>query len=102
MKTFWIFFAIIAAASVALVAKWWKTLTQQWISKPTRALFSTSRSSIAATTIVTIAFVINTFRNVVLVNVYSTTLVQYNVYMEYNGKWCCNNAFHCNSTYTLS
>jgi hypothetical protein len=59
LKTFWIFFAIIAAASIALVAKWWKTLTAM-DSKPTRALFSSSRA-IAATTIVIIAFVINTF-----------------------------------------
>jgi len=59
MKSFWIFFVIIAVSSVAMVAKWWSTLTQMDIN-PSRKLFSTSRS-IAAITIVTIAFVINTF-----------------------------------------
>jgi hypothetical protein len=59
LKTFWIFYVIIAGACLAMVAKWWKTLTALDVN-PSRALFSTSRG-IAAITIVTIAFVINTF-----------------------------------------
>ena len=59
LRTFWIFFVIIAGSCVAMVIKWWKTLTNM-DSNPTRALFSSSRV-IAAVTIVTIAFVINTF-----------------------------------------
>jgi hypothetical protein len=59
MKTFWIFFVIIAGSCVAMAYKWWSTLTTM-DSNPTRKLFSSSRV-IAAITIVVIAFVINTF-----------------------------------------
>lgn len=59
MKTFWIFFVIIAGICIGLVAKWWKTLSAL-DTNPSRALFSTSRV-IAAVSIVVIAFVINTF-----------------------------------------
>ena len=59
MRTFWIFFVIIAGSCSAMALKWWKTLTTM-DTNPTRQLFSSSRV-IAAVTIVTIAFVINTF-----------------------------------------
>ncbi len=59
MKSFWITSILIASAVVILVYKWWKTLTEMDI-KPSLKLFSSSRS-IAAITIVIIAFGINTF-----------------------------------------
>ncbi|MFN8260218.1 MAG: hypothetical protein U0X41_04675 [Chitinophagales bacterium] len=59
MTTFWTFFVIIAGSCLALTYKWWNTLTTM-DTNPTRKLFSTSRV-IAATTIVLISFVINTF-----------------------------------------
>ena len=59
MTTFWSFYVIIAGSCLALTYKWWNTLTTM-DSNPSRKLFSTSRV-IAATTIVLISFVINTF-----------------------------------------
>ncbi|MFN8238242.1 MAG: hypothetical protein U0T77_08740 [Chitinophagales bacterium] len=59
MKTFWIFFVVIAGSCIAMVSYWWKTLTKL-DTAPSLKLFSNSRM-IAAVTIVIIAFVINTF-----------------------------------------
>lgn len=59
MKTFWIFFVIIAGLCIGLVVRWWKVLSAL-DTNPSRALFSSSRV-IAAVTIVIISFVINTF-----------------------------------------
>jgi hypothetical protein len=59
LKTFWIFFVLIAGSAVALVAYWWKTLTALDIN-PSLKWFSKSRM-IAAVTIVIVAFLINTF-----------------------------------------
>ena len=59
MTTFWVFYVIIAGTCLLLTYKWWNTLTQM-DTNPSRKLFSTSRV-IAATTIVIISFVINTF-----------------------------------------
>ncbi|MBK9328588.1 MAG: hypothetical protein IPM95_04570 [Sphingobacteriales bacterium] len=59
MKTFWIFFVIIAGSCIGMVLYWWKTLTKL-DTAPSLKLFSNSRM-IAAVTIVIIAFVINTF-----------------------------------------
>jgi len=59
LKMFWIFTISIIVLCIGLVAKWWNTLNKMDVA-PTRALFSSSRA-IAATSIVIIAFIINTF-----------------------------------------
>lgn len=59
MGSFWAFNAIIAVSAIALVYKWWKTLTEM-DTNPSLKLFSNSRLY-AAVTIVIISFVINTF-----------------------------------------
>ncbi|MDB5227687.1 MAG: quinol:cytochrome c oxidoreductase quinone-binding subunit 2 [Bacteroidota bacterium] len=59
MRVFWTFYVIIAGICVSLVGYWWKTLNAIDIN-PTRQLFSKTRV-IGAITIVTTAFIINTF-----------------------------------------
>lgn len=59
MNAFWSFFVIIAGICISLAVYWWKFLTGM-DTNPSRKLFSKSRL-VGAITIVTTAFIINTF-----------------------------------------